>query len=59
MPLARINGPLPVTRPNTPQIAIPLVNRLYIDREMERVSSVRSVLIACGKKLDVVRAAAT
>ena len=39
-------------------MATPLVNRLYIDSEMERVSSVRKVLMACGKKLRVVKAAA-
>ena len=39
--------------------ATPLVNRLYIESEMERVSSVHNVLMACGKKLKVVSAAAT
>jgi len=41
------------------QIATPEVNRRYIPREMPEVSPVRSVLKAWGKKLDVVRAAAT
>jgi hypothetical protein len=40
------------------QIATPEVNRRYIPSEMPEVSPVRSVLIAWGKKLDVVRAGA-
>ena len=38
--------------------ATPDVNRAYIPREMARVSPLRRVLIACGKKLAVVRVAA-
>ena len=57
-PLATIKGPFPVRQPNTPQIATPVVNKPYIESEMDRVSSIRRVLIACGKKLMVVRAAA-
>ena len=41
-PLASSTGPLPLSRPKTAQMATPLVNRLYIDSEMERVSSVRT-----------------
>ena len=57
-PLARITGPLPLRTPKTAQMATPPVKRLYIKNEIERVSSVRNVLMACGKKLKVVRAAA-
>jgi hypothetical protein len=52
-------GPSPFSKPNRAQIATPEVKRRYIPSEMPEVSPVRSVLIAWGKKLDDVRAAAT
>ena len=51
-------GPSPLSNPKMAQIATPEVNKRYIPSEMPEVSPVRSVLIAWGKKLDVVRAAA-
>lgn len=56
--LAAITGPLLVSTPKSAQVARPSVNRLYIDREIARVSLLRRVLNACGKKLKVVSSAA-
>jgi len=59
MRLETRTGPSPETKPNKAQITTPEVNITYIPSEMPEVSWVRRVWTAWGKKLDVVRIAAT
>ncbi len=57
-PLARYTGTLLLAIPKISHMRVPKVNRLYMTRDMEDVSFVRMVCIACGiKDTDVQHAA--
>lgn len=58
MALATIIGMFLLNMPNKSQRKVPVENSKYIKNEILRVSFVRIVLIACGKKEPVVNAAA-
>lgn len=57
--LATTIGMLLLSNPNINQSNVPVEKSRYINNEMLRVSFVRIVLMACGAKEPVVKAAAT
>ena len=58
IPLATTIGILLLSNPNKNHKSVPIENSKYINNEMLRVSFVRMVFTACGKKELVVNAAA-
>lgn len=58
-PLERMIGQLDCMIPNASQVATPKVKIEYMASEMEDVSFVFKICTACGKKENVVQAAAT
>lgn len=57
--LARVTGRLRLNNPNRSHIKVPNVNHKYMANEMDAVSLVLMVFIACGTKETVVQKAAT